>query len=344
MLEKLINDLKLPPFTTKEQMKEIMLNQVYGYLPERPDEISYKVSPINNETFCAGKAEGKKVEITVKMRGQEFTFPVYQAIPNGNGPFPFVVQINFQDHIYNKYTPVEEITDRGVAVLMLHYNDVCVDKNSFEDGLCKVLYPGGKRDSAEAGKIALWAWAASRVMDYAETVDRLDKNRSAVCGHSRLGKTALLCGATDERFKFVFSNDSGCAGAAITRNKAGETVENITNMFPYWFCENYLAYRGRENEMPFDQHYLTALIEPRYLYIASAAQDQWADPNHEFLNCYLTGKYYEQMGTGGFVCENRLPKIGDIYHAGTVGYHLRDYAHYFSREDWNKFLDFMLSK
>ena len=88
-----------------------------------------------------------------------------------------------------------------------------------------ILYKDGKRKPNDAGKIAMWAWAAQRVMDYAQTlVDVLDLKNGVVCGHSRLGKTALLAAATDERFAFVYSNNSGCSGAAVTRKKQGETA------------------------------------------------------------------------------------------------------------------------
>lgn len=187
----------------------------------------------------------------------------------------------------------------------------------------------------------MWAWAAQRVLDWAESQPSLDMERSAVCGHSRLGKTALFAAATDERFKMAYSNDSGCSGAAITRDKQGERIDVIVGAFPYWFCENYSKYAGHEDKMPFDQHYLAALIAPRYLYIASAAEDIWADPVSEMLTCVAVSEVYEKMGKKGFVCCDRLPKSGDVYHEGAVGYHLRDGLHYFSREDWQKAMAFM---
>ncbi|MBR2989180.1 MAG: hypothetical protein IKC64_05610 [Clostridia bacterium] len=346
MIKSRLKELNLPPFQSKEEMMEIMQREVFGYLPEKPTKVSFKtVEKEDGHTFCAGLATLEKIEITSEIRNGEFTFPVYAMIPKGDGPYPFVVQVNFYDGIPNKYTPVEEIMDQGVAVLMFCYHDVSKDNPDFSDGLAKILYPDGvRKNSTDPGKIAMWAWAAQRVMDYAETNDKLDKNRSAVAGHSRLGKTALLCGATDERFKFVYSNDSGNTGAAISRGKVGEHVDDIMRIFPYWYCENYGKYRNKEFEMPFDQHYLTALSFPRYLYIASAVEDTWADPDSEFLNAYLTGKYYEQNGVSGFVCENRLPQVGDVYHQGTVGYHLRQGAHFLSRNDWNLFIKFLKSK
>lgn len=204
-----------------------------------------------------------------------------------------------------------------------------------------MFYKNGLREKNSPGKIALWAWAAQRVMDYAETQPLLDINRSIVCGHSRLGKTALLAAATDERFQCVFSNNSGCSGAALTRGKQGENLEIICKAFPYWFCENYLKYVGNEYEMPFDQHYLAACVAPRYVYIASAAEDLWSDPVSEMLTCVAVSEVYEKNGRKGFVCEDRYPKPGDVYHEGTVGYHLREGLHYLSREDWIKAIAFV---
>lgn len=204
-----------------------------------------------------------------------------------------------------------------------------------------MLYENGERGKSDAGKIAMWAWAAQRVMDYAQTLDCLDFDCSIVCGHSRLGKTALLAAATDERFNFAYSNNSGCCGAAISRGKDGEKLEVICKVFPYWFNENYLKYVNREFEMPFDQHYLAAAIAPRYVYIASAKEDTWADPVSEMLTCCAINEIYEKYGKKGFVCRDRLPQVDDEYHDGCVGYHLRAGLHYFSREDWLKFIKFV---
>ena len=237
--------------------------------------------------------------------------------------------------------PVEEIIDNGFAVISFCYQDITKDNDDFTDGLAGVLYENGKRGKNEAGKITLWSWAAQRVMDYAQTLDNLDLNNSIVCGHSRLGKTALLTAATDKRFKFAFSNNSGCCGAALSRGKNGEKIADICSAFPYWFCEEFLNYINNEDKMPFDQHYLAAAIAPRYVYISSAKEDIWADPVSEMLTCVAISEVYERYGEKGFVCADRLPRVGDVFHDGCVGYHLRDGLHYFSREDWNKAMTFV---
>ena len=110
-------------------------------------------------------------------------------------------------------------------------------------------------------------------MDYLQTCDFVDKKNIAVIGHSRLGKTALLTGAFDERFAFVISNDSGCSGAAISRDKEGERIDAILTRFPFWFCKNYAKYAGKEEDLPFDQHWLMSLIAPRKLTVLTGSQD-----------------------------------------------------------------------
>lgn len=341
MLKEMLEKRKVPPLMDREQMLEILLREEYGYLPPAPEQMSWTVTE-NYLPDVAGKANISKVMLTCRVRGKDFSFPIYTAIPKGDGPYPFFIHVNFRDDVPDRYMPTEELIDNGFACISFSYNDVSTDDGDFTNGLAGVLYENGQRGPTDPGKIAMWAWAVHRAMDYAQTLECLDMSRSVVCGHSRLGKTALLAGATDKRFAFVYSNDSGCSGAAITRDKDGETVRDICeSRFPYWFCENYRKYIDNEHNMPFDQHYLLAVIAPRYVCVGCAAEDTWADPDSEILCCAAAGEAYEAMGIPGFISEDRLPVTGDVFHEGSIGYHLRAGTHYFGREDWQKLIRFV---
>ncbi|MDO4618567.1 MAG: acetylxylan esterase [Clostridia bacterium] len=344
-IENIILGRNLPPLKSKEEMLDILLKEVYGTMPEKPMNITFSAEDeYDKANFLAGKAELKKIDITSTIKGKDFTFPAYLTIPRKPGKYPFFVVINFRSNIPDKYIPAEELIDNGFAVLSFNYEDVTSDDGDFENGLAGVIFENGKRDMTSPGKIAMWAWAAQRVMDYAETCDMLDKEKCMVCGHSRLGKTALLAAATDERFKMAYSNDSGCTGAALSRGKKGETVQLINETFPFWFAENYKKYSDNEDKLPLDQHYLIASIAPRPVYVASAKEDLWADPISEMLTLVAASEMYEKMGLSGFVCADKLPEAGDKYHEGNLGYHMRDGRHYLSRTDWNYVMEFFRKK
>ncbi len=237
-------------------------------------------------------------------------------------------------------------------MLSVGYKDITTDDGDFENGLAKVFYKDGEREDNQAGKIMLWSFALRRILDYAKSIPELDIENAAVVGHSRLGKTALVTGMLDERFKFVFSNNSGCSGAAITKGgmghlgivgeyQPGESIRVITKVFPYWFCKNYLKYAEANYPENFDQHYLLATIAPRFLYVASASMDQWADPDSEFLGCVKATEVYEKMGLSGLIHKDKLPGVGEVYNEGRVGYHRRYGLHFLSRYDWNRYMDFI---
>ena len=197
----------------------------------------------------------------------------------------------------------------------------------------------------------MWSWAASRVMDYCQTLDCLDLGKSAVIGHSRLGKTALFTGMLDDRFQFVISNNSGFGGAALSRNRKdrenGEplcSIEFCAQNHMQWFSQNYKKYVNNEDALPYDQHFLVAASAPRYVYVASASNDYWADPKTEYLSCCAAGEIYERLGKTGFVHPDRFPLPGDTLQDGCVGYHMRYGEHYLGREDWNHYFRFILSK
>lgn len=326
--------------TRRNAIIELLLKEEYGYRPPKPDNVCFKIEKEDN-TFCAGKALLRKVRITGQIYERSFEFPFYTIVPTKEGKHPFFVHINFRDCIPDKYLPIEEIIDDGFAVLMFCYKDVTDDNDDFTDGVAAAVFNGKERAGSDCGKIAIWSWAASVVMDYAQTLDCLDMENAAVVGHSRLGKTALLTGMMDKRFKFVISNDSGCSGAAISRGKEGEKIKDICSVFSYWFCPKYINYVNNEEHLPFDQHFLLASIAPRKVYISSAKEDTWADPASEYLSCCAASEVYEKLGIKGFIHPDTLPVCGDVFADGNIGYHIRNGKHYLSREDWKYFMRFI---
>lgn len=324
----------------RERIKALLSEQEYGFLPEAPDALYFRVVS-SNERFCASRATLKQIVATVVLRGGAFSFPFAFGYPNKEGRFPAVVHLDFGDAIPTRYLPAEEILDHDIAFAHFFYKDVTSDDWDFTNGLSGILFPDGRRGRSDTGKISMWAWAAMRIMDFLMQQDNIDKNNIAVAGHSRLGKTALYTGAFDDRFAFAFSNDSGSCGAALSRGKMGQDIHSAYGSFGFWFCENYAQYVDREYELPFDQHFLHALIAPRSFYVASAEEDLWADPQSEYLACVAAEDVYRLHGLSGLVHPDRFPEIGETMHEGEGGYHLRQGSHYFSRHDWLEFFKFM---
>ncbi|MCC9600621.1 acetylxylan esterase [Stieleria sp. JC731] len=231
---------------------------------------------------------------------------------------------------------IERMIDSGFGLVTLYYGDVDPDfDDGFENGVHQRL---GKPGNDEAASIATWAWALSRVVDVLEEVDEVDADKIAVFGHSRLGKTSLWAGATDQRIALVISNNSGCGGAALSRRQIGETVWRINTSFPHWFCGNFKKYNNQEDTMPFDNHVLLALVAPRPLYVASALEDRWADPKGEFLSCVYADSVYKLLGKEGLP-SHEMPVVGESLQ-GTIGYHIREGKHDVTDFDWQKYIEF----
>ncbi len=323
----------------RKALLDVLSREEYGILPPAPAMVQTEVLEVREGAFD-GKAIHEIRSLTCLTPGGPFTFPFHLILPVNSLKVPVFLHITFSRNVPDAYFPVSDILDAGFGMASFCYEDVVPDRaDGLAEGLA-ALFGADMRGGCGCGAIGYWAWAAQRVMDCLQTLSAVDKEHIAIAGHSRLGKTALWCAATDDRFHLAVSNDSGCSGAAITRGKIGERVADISRAFPHWFCQNYAGYAGSEDKMPFDQHFLLAAVSPRLLYVASASEDQWADPASEFLGCLAASPAYVLHGLEGLIAPDAFPITGTALHEGNVGYHLRAGEHSFTAEDWKNVMDF----
>ncbi|MBE6931451.1 MAG: hypothetical protein E7463_14350 [Ruminococcaceae bacterium] len=327
------------------ELKHILEQHIYGITPPATRARFSKVS-VDDQLWYAGKVRKYELAVTMDIGDGSHTFPLHLFIPHKVKNPPVFLHIAFRRALPDRYSPIEEITDNGFAFALFCYEDVVNDHSfgDYSDGVGKLTIHGARRRD-EWGKIGMWAYAASRCLDVLEDLGEVDATKVAVVGHSRLGKTALWCGALDDRFWATLSNDSGFGGAAIAKHGNGERVIDFLRAGSWeWYCEQFKEYIGKEDELPYDQHMLLAMVAPRLLYIASAEEDHGADPASEFLSACAASEVWELLGEKGMVAPDRMPVVNDYFGEGNIGHHLRPGRHSFSREDWNYYFKFLKSK
>jgi hypothetical protein len=370
--EKKVKNVKKWEKKRRPELLKFFTENVYGRVPGELKIASVEVVE-TGENAINGKATRKQVELTFRNNGKELSFTILIYLPKNRENVPLFVGYNFYGNhtitndvnviiseawvrdnpsfgiINHQLTeqsrgvrinrwPVEKIIDAGFGLATIYYGEVDPDRNDFSDGIHPLLYTGNQTEPAnnEWGSISAWAWGLQRAMDYFETDSAINQSEVIVFGHSRLGKTSLWAGASDRRFAAVISNDSGCGGAAMSKRRLGETVWRINKNFPHWFCNNFNLYSKNERALPVDQHELIALIAPRPVYVASAAEDRWADPRGEFLSAFYATPVYNLYGKKG-IPSDKMPELNQPVQ-NTVAYHIRTGKHDVTDFDWEQYL------
>ena len=299
----------------REEIKAILKYYEYGHIPPRPD----KVVPTSIEKRAFLEFHGREERMTLLI-GSKDQIPLRVAVylPNSPGPFPVLIR---EEHALGHIEEVPMILARGYGFVEFAREDLAPDTPGVI-GPAQSAYP-----EYDWATLAVWAWGAMRVVDYLETRSDVRLNKLGIIGHSRGGKMALLAGALDERFALVAPNGSGAGGAGsfIIEGAKCETLDLVTRSerFGYWFHPRLRWFVGRQHQLPFDQHFLKALVAPRALICTEAREDLWANPNGTFLTSLAAKRAF------------------DLFDVQTRnGIHSRDGKHDFTAEDWNAILDF----
>jgi hypothetical protein len=361
----------------RPELKNLIQHYMYGFPPVASETVTAEIVRTDHQSL-QGKAVLQEIALRFgpQSKGQINLLLIKPAKPKGKTPV--WVGLNFNGNhtvladpkialptswmrdskpgvVNNRATeagrgtetdgwPAELLVDRGYALATAYYGDIDPDKPDWSDGVHSIYYkPGQTKPAAnEWGSVAAWAWGLSRMIDYLVSREEFDHAKIAAIGHSRLGKTALLAGALDERIAIVCPHQSGTGGCALSRDNNQETVERINRVFPHWFCGNFQAFGNHEDKIPFDQHAVMALCAPRAILDTEGLQDKWANYDNSFRSLQGAHKVYEFLGKKGLKAGRPVEQDEPFSDAnfGELVQYRRDSKHVLSSDYWKRILDF----
>ncbi len=360
----------------RPELKALFQHYMYGCFPPAPKEFEATVER-EDKAFLGGKATKKEIALHFPPEGSP-AIHLLLVIPNQRAkPAPCFAGVNFFGNFTTMDDPsipvpgewmpkgakgvlenrateagrgaqterwqIERAIERGYAIATYYCGDLARDysQNSVEynHGIWPYYAkPGQPRGPQDWGAIAVWAWGLQRVVDYLVTDSAIDGRKIIAIGHSRLGKTAMLAAAFDERFAMVVAIQAGCGGTAPSRGKVGEPVKRINTVFPHWFCDEFKKFNDQTDKLPFDQHGLVALMAPRPVLFSCATEDTWANPAGQFEMLQAAEPVYKLLGAEGLGTQ-KIPEENKLLDS-TLGYFIRPGKHDVLRVDWEAYYQY----
>ncbi len=279
----------------RREMYKTAIELQYGPTPPEPDFLDV--------TLLSKTPKVVVYSIVTGPYAHPVRFTMTLIKPRGDGPFPAVVDgdLCFQ----YPFTPNfgDTFVNNGIMLVLFNRTELAPDISAAgRNGQMYSAYPGVK-----FGALQAWAWGYSRCVDALEKIGLADMNCITFTGHSRGGKTAMLAGALDERAAIVNPNETCAGGCGCYRihmeaedenGKVGrsETLKDILRPFTFWFGEDLPQYADKEEELPFDSHFLKAMVAPRTLFISEAGSDIWANPIGSWQTTMAAKEVFKFLG------------------------------------------------
>ena len=336
----------------RPEIMRLYETEIFGRVPASAPKVTWRVTG-TEPAAREGTVSIKRVTGTLGEGAAAPRIPLTLYTPaTAKGRVPVILLMNFGGGagpapaagVPSGEPPVAaDILARGWGYATIAYQDIQPDRrSSLDEGVIALARAAGQPPGpGDWGAIGAWAWGISRTIDYLETDALVNAQRIAVFGHSRLGKTALWAAANDMRIAAVFSSCAGEMGSALSRRDWGETVDDMTQNFPWWFSGTFQKWAGRWNEMPVDAHMLIALSAPRPVFLTGGTKDQWADPVGAYLAAVAAGPVYRLLGGKDLGVAPPQPPLDTPLTGGDIGWHYHTGAHAATPEDWKAFLVFL---
>jgi len=321
--------------------------EIYGKIPADAPKVTWEVTDVSTSNPYGATVKnivGHVDNSAWPAASAHIDLTLY--LPAGaKGPVPVVVEV-ISGGPAAPGAPVREpvalpaILAKGWGCATASTYTVQADTGAgFSNGIIGIVNRGQPREPDQWGVLAAWSWGLSRVVDYLETDAGVDGKRLGVEGHSRWGKTALLCAALDTRWSIVYASCSGEGGAKPSRRNWGETTDDLCGIGEYdWMAGNYLRYAKHWDELPVDSPELIALVAPRPVFIGCGSLDKWADPHGQFLAAVAAGPVWTLLGAKD-VGATSQPDPDVALTTGDIGYRMHNGGHT-DALDFPTFLEF----
>ena len=271
----------------------------YGTMPPAPEFLDV-------ETLYVGKT-WRSYRITSGRRACPVSFVMRVGIPTAlkDQKIPVIVDGDGCFGYFTRSDFIDPPMRAGIGWALFDRTEIAPDvKDAGHNAPLYQAYP-----ECTFGAIGAWAWGYMRCVDALLKLGLVDPTCITFTGHSRGGKTAMLAGVLDARATIVNPVET-CAGSCScyrismqARNDQGivkrsEMLSDLMTNFGFWMGPGMWDYIDAPEKLPFDSHFLKAMIAPRTLFVSEAVHDIWANPIGSWQTTLAAKQAFDLLGVG----------------------------------------------